>query len=627
MSEDLLPRIHSPQDLKHLSREEMEHLASEMRREIIRVVSENGGHLASSLGVVELTIALHLVFDAPKDKIIWDVGHQSYGHKLLTGRFEKFSTLRKKGGLSGFPKMSESPYDTFGTGHSSTSISAGVGMAVARDLMGENYKVVSIIGDGALTGGMAFEALNHCGHLGKDLVVILNDNEMSISPNVGAMSEYLTRLRIDPTVVRAKADIEYALRRIPSIGPAIFRAARRFKDSLKYLLLPGMLFEEMGFKYYGPIDGHDLNLLITTLREVKSRHDPVLIHVLTRKGKGYLPAEKDASRFHGPGPFVIETGEPRQAAKANYTSVFGETMVRLGADNPKLLAITAAMPDGTGLVPFSKAYPDRFFDVGIAEQHALTFAAGLAAQGYHPVVAIYSTFYQRAYDQIIHDVCLQNLPVTMAVDRGGLVGEDGATHHGAFDLSYLRVIPNLVIMAPGDEEELRRMLVTAVQTPAPVAVRYPRAAIEGVPQSAEPEPLSIGRGEVRREGKDLTIVAIGSMVREAVTAAEKLAAQGVDAAVINARFVKPLDKELIRTWAEKTRRVVTLEENTLAGGFGSGVVEMLVDSGLEHVSVLRLGLPDRFVSHGTRKELLEEIGLNGEGIAASIQGWLRRNNG
>lgn len=619
----VLQRINSPRELKKLSQEELIQLAQELRAEIISVVAQNGGHLAPSLGVVELTIALHTVFDSPRDKIIWDVGHQAYAHKLLTGRRKQWKTLRRYGGLSGFPRRSESPHDPFGTGHSSTSISAALGMAVARDLRGERYKIVAVIGDGALTGGMAFEALNHCGHLGKDVLVILNDNEMSISRNVGALSNYLTRLRVDPTFVRAKEDIELLLQRIPSIGPTMARVAHRLKDSLKYLLIPGMLFEELGFKYYGPIDGHDLPLLISTLRDAKERHDPVLIHVLTRKGKGYPPAEANASRFHGTGPFAVETGLPEGCEdKPTYTAVFGRTLAELGRQDPRIIGITAAMPEGTGLNFFAEACPDRFFDVGIAEQHAVTFAAGLAALGMRPVVAIYSTFLQRAYDQIVHDVCLQELPVVFALDRAGLVGEDGPTHHGAFDLSYLRAVPNLVVMAPKDEPELQHMLYTALHLPGPSAIRYPRGQGPGAPLAAQYEELPVGKGELLRTGKDVALVAVGSQVYPALEAANLLAQSGVEAAVINARFVKPLDEELLCRVAEKCKRVVTVEENALCGGFGSAVLELFQRKGLGHMPVLCLGLPDQFIPHGKRSELLALVGLTGQGIAGSVLSWL-----
>ncbi len=619
----LLEKIQSSQDLRSLSRGELYALAAEIRREIIKTTSKTGGHLAASLGVVELAIALHLCYDTPTDKIVWDVGHQSYPHKLLTGRYANFSSLRTLGGLSGFPRMSESPHDAFGTGHSSTSISAALGYAKARDMAGEDYNVLAVIGDGAMTGGMAFEALNHAGHLGTKITVILNDNEMSIAPNVGALSNYLTRLRTDPAVRRVKGDIELLMRKIPAIGETVVKAAQRVKDSLKYLLVPGMLFEELGFKYYGPIDGHNIDLLAATLTEVKKRDDPVLIHVLTTKGRGYRPAETNASAFHGLGPFDIDTGKKKttQSTIPSYTKVFGNALVELADKNERVVAITAAMPSGTGLDDFARRFPDRFYDVGIAEQHAVTFAAGLAAGGYKPVVAVYSTFMQRGYDQIVHDVCLQNLPVVLALDRAGVVGEDGPTHHGVFDLSYLRSLPNLVLMAPKDGRELKQMLRTAIEHPGPSALRYPRL---DCPHQVEDEPwpaLPIGKGEVLRQGSDLLLLAVGTMVQTAVKVADQLSKQGIDVTVINARFIKPLDQDLILRYAAKIGKVVTLEENTVLGGFGSAVLELFSASGIA-ASTLCLGVPDYFVPHGSRQEQLELIGLTPEGICTTVTGWI-----
>ena len=616
-----LEKIQSPSELQGMTRDELYALAAEIRREIIKTTAKNGGHLAPSLGVVELTIALHLCYNSPTDKIIWDVGHQSYAHKLLTGRYKDFSTLRTLGGISGFPRRSESPHDPFGTGHSSTSISAATGFAVARDLQGENSEVVAVIGDGAMTGGMAFEALNHAGHLGTKLTVILNDNEMSIAPNVGALSNYLTRLRTDPAVRRFKGDIEYLLRRIPAIGETVVKAAQRVKDSLKYLIVPGMLFEELGFKYYGPIDGHNIDLLVSTLREVKTRHDPVLIHVLTEKGRGYRPAETNASAFHGLGPFDINTGKGlKKDPNPTYTQIFGSTLVQLAAEDPKIVGITAAMPSGTGLTEFAQRFPERFYDVGIAEQHGVTFAAGLAAAGMKPVFAVYSTFLQRGYDQIVHDICLQNLPVVLAIDRGGLVGADGPTHHGIFDLSYLRSLPNLVLMAPKDGAELRSMLNTAIKHSGPVAIRYPRGTCLPLAEETRVD-LPIGKGEVLRDGTDLTFVAIGTMVDVAVKAAEYLAKCGISAAVINARFVKPLDQDLILRYAVRTGRIVTLEENTVVGGFGSGVLELLTAAGTA-CEIMTMGIPDSFVPQGSRQELLDLVGLTPERVAETVGGWL-----
>lgn len=617
----LLETITSPAILGELTRDELYALSAEIRRELIKTTSKTGGHLAPSLGVVELTIALHLCYNTPDDKIIWDVGHQAYAHKLLTGRYQKFNTLRTYGGISGFPRRSESPHDSFGTGHSSTSISAALGFALGRDIQGDDYEVVAVIGDGAMTGGMAFEALNHAGHLGTKLTVILNDNEMSIAPNVGALSNYLTRMRTDPTVRRAKGDIEFLLRKIPAIGETVVKAAQRVKDSLKYLLVPGMLFEELGFKYYGPIDGHNIDLLVSTLREVKTRKDPVLIHVLTEKGRGYLPAENDASAFHGLGPFDISTGKGlKKDIKPSYTKIFGSALTKLAQEDEKVVAITAAMPSGTGLTEFGQRFPDRFFDVGIAEQHATTLAAGLAASGMKPVFAVYSTFLQRGYDQVFHDLCLQDLPVVLAVDRGGIVGEDGPTHHGVFDLSFLRSLPNLVLMAPKDGSELQDMLKTALTHSGPTALRYPRSTCEPIGERDAVQ-LPIGKGEIIEDGSDLTLVAIGSMVQVAIAAATHLQDLGIDCAVLNARFVKPLDQELILRYAARTGKIVTLEENTLLGGFGSGVLELLSAAGVS-CDTLCLGISDHFVPHGTRQELLDLVGLTPDKVAQTITEWL-----
>ncbi|NPV28548.1 MAG: 1-deoxy-D-xylulose-5-phosphate synthase [Firmicutes bacterium] len=621
----ILERIESPSDLRSLTFAELEALAREIRAYLLDTVSRTGGHLAPNLGVVELTIALHRVFDSPRDKIIWDVGHQCYVHKILTGRRKQFSTLRQYGGLSGFPKARESEHDSFGTGHSSTSISAALGFALARDLKKENYAVVAVIGDGALTGGMAFEAMNHAGHLGTRLIVVLNDNEMSIANNVGALSGYLSRLRTDPLYHRSKEEIEEVLRRIPNIGPRMVRAVERFKDSLKYLLVSGMLFEELGFTYLGPIDGHNLRLLSLTLERAKGLPGPVLIHVYTKKGKGYPPAERNPDKFHGLGPFNLETGEPLSSGPApTFTQTFGECLIRIARENPGVVAITAAMPDGTGLTEFARKFPDRFFDVGIAEQHAVTLAAGLAKSGCRPVVAIYSTFLQRAYDQILHDVALQKLPVIFALDRGGLVGEDGETHQGIFDLSYLRHIPGMILMAPKDQNELVELLWSALNYEGPVAIRYPRGAGFALNVNLDPPParLSPGQGELLREGKDFVIVAVGPSVYTALKAAEVLAEQGKDVAVINSRFVKPLDEALILSWAERTKRVLTLEENVRAGGFGSAVLEFLADRGFRG-EVVRIGIPDCFVEHGAPEILRRQYGLDVDGVIDFIRakGW------
>ena len=615
----LLETINQPKDLKKLSFAQLEQLAAEIRQMIICTISKNGGHLAPNLGVVELTLALHKVFDSPQDKFIWDVGHQAYVHKILTGRRERFETIRQLNGLSGFPKRSESPHDAFNTGHSSTSISAALGLALARDLSNQKHDILAIIGDGSLTGGQAFEALNHVGHVGTRMTVILNDNEMSIAKNVGALSEYLAKMRTAPSYSKVKHDIEHLLRRIPAIGDRVAKTAERVKDSLKYFLVPGVLFEELGFTYFGPIDGHNLVSLMDVLQQTKNVEGPILIHVLTQKGKGYNPAECNASQFHGVGPFCIESGQAAQGStKPTYTSVFGDTLVELAASNPNLVAITAAMPEGTGLKKFAAQYPARFWDTGIAEQHAVTMAAGLAAAGKKPFVAIYSTFLQRAYDQILHDVCLQNLPVVFALDRGGVVGEDGPTHHGIFDFAYLRHVPQITIMAPKDEAELRNMMVTAEKANGPVAIRYPRGSGTGADISNTPVALSIGKAEELTTEGAIALLAIGAMVEPCYQAGQLLASRGISFHVVNARFVKPLDEDMIRRLARETGILVTVEDNCLPGGFGSAVLEFINAHNLNWVKVLRLGWPDRFIEAGSRSQLLEKYKLTAEGIAETV---------
>ncbi len=615
----LLHNIDSPADLKRLSIKELETLAEEIRRVIVQTTACTGGHVAPNLGVVELTLALHYVFDAPNDRIVWDVGHQCYTHKLVTGRRDRFHTLRQWQGISGFPKREESRYDAFGTGHASTSISAALGMATAKHLKGCPSRIIAVIGDGSMTGGLAFEALNHAGDLGRDLIVVLNDNEMSISPNVGALSSFLSRKLSSRTVMSLKREVENTLKAIPGVGSNIVQLLKKSEESFLTFFTPGMLFQAFRFQYIGPIKGHRLDRLIETFETVKSLKGPVLIHVGTTKGKGYEPAECDPARFHGIGCFDPTTGETRKEDIPSYTSVFGRCLTELAEKDPRIVAITAAMPQGTGLDTFAQVYPKRFFDVGIAEQHAVTFAAGLAAEGYHPVVAVYSTFLQRAYDQIVHDVCLQNLPVVFAMDRGGLVGEDGPTHHGVFDLAYLRHIPNMVIMAPKDENELRHMLKTAVSHRGPIALRYPRGEGLGVPLDAELREIPIGEGELLREGRDVTLVAVGAMVMEALEAAEILTREGLEAAVINARFVKPLDVNLIARWTQKTPLLVTVEENVRQGGFGSAVLEALSEEGILPRRLLRLGVPDAFIPHGPLKVLRRNLGLDAEGIAQSVR--------
>jgi 1-deoxy-D-xylulose-5-phosphate synthase len=613
--EEFPGRLKLPEDLKNLKIAELEELAAEIRNYMIRTVADTGGHLAPNLGVVELALALHSTFQSPRDRIIWDVGHQSYPHKLLTGRWDRFPTLRRYRGLSGFPKPAESEHDPFGTGHSSTSISAALGLALARDFYGGNYKVIAVIGDGAFTGGMAYEALNHAGHVKTDLIVILNDNKMSISSNVGAMSDYLGRIRSDPKYSRLKAEFEQMLNRVPLVGKKMVESAERLRGGLKYLITPGMIFEELGLTYFGPVDGHNIAALKRTLRQAARMKGPVLVHVLTEKGKGYHYAEAAPERFHGIGPFDLDNGLPRSKKKSlTYTEVFGNTMLKLAAENPKIVALTAAMAGGTGLSRFAELYPQRFYDVGIAEQHAAGLAAALAAGGLKPVFAVYSTFLQRAYDQMIHDVCLQKLPVVFAIDRAGIVGEDGETHQGIFDLCYLRSIPGMAVMAPRNEDELQHMLYTALHgAPGPSALRYPRDKGEGVALK-EPHLLPWGQGELLREGKDLLIAAAGTVANAALAAAERLFnEEGIDAAVINARFVKPLDEKLILEWAARCGRVLTVEENTLVGGFGSAVLELLSKRGLV-LPVRRLGIDDRFVEQGPRSLVLSLYGLDAEGI-------------
>ncbi len=620
----LLNTINSPADLKKLSLDDMARLAAELRGKIIETVARTGGHLAPNLGVVELTIALHYVFNAPRDKIIWDVGHQSYAHKLLTGRRDRFHTLRTYGGISGFPKRSESPYDTLDTGHSSTSISAGLGISAAKAIRGEKDHVIAVIGDGSTTGGIAFEGLNQAGHTGKNLIVVLNDNAMSISPNVGAFSSFLSRKRTGRRFVYFRKEFENFLKSIPGVGDNMLSLVRKSIDTFITLFTPGMLFEAFRFRYVGPIQGHRLDLLIETFSNLKNVEGPVLVHALTVKGKGYEPAEKDPTRFHGIGSFEISTGSPRNSSSApppSFTEVFGETMVNLGRKDKRLFAITAAMPEGTGLNRFGEMFPERFVDVGIAEQHAVSFAAGLATEGFRPVVAIYSTFLQRAFDQIIHDVCLSNLPVIFCIDRAGLVGEDGQTHHGQFDITYLRSLPNMTVMAPKDENELRHMLFTALKHTGPVAIRYPRGRGLGVPLDPEYRAIPMGESEVLKEGKDLTLIALGSMVHPCLEAAAEMEKEGLSATVINCRFVKPLDRRL-GDYSRKTGKVLVVEENIEQGGLGSAVLELFNDMGLREVTVKRLGLPDSFIEHGPVEVLKEKLGLDKEGIIRAAKSLL-----
>ena len=619
-----LEQINSPSDLKKLSIPEMKKLAEEIREEMVYRVSKNGGHLASNLGVVELTIALHYVFNSPVDKIIWDVGHQSYSHKLITGRYEKFSSLRKYKGISGFPRRDESEHDAFSTGHSSTSISAALGIVEGRDKNKKDFKVIAVIGDGAMTAGLALEGLNNAGDLKKDLIVILNDNEMSISPNVGALSAYLNRILTGERFQKFKKETKSFLEGIPKLGGKAAKIAQKTEEMLKGLFLPGVLFEELGFNYVGPIDGHNVEHLIDTFKRIKASSSPVLIHVITKKGKGYEFSEKDPSLFHGIGPFKLETGIPIGGTALTYSEVFGDALTELAKKDDRIIAITAAMKEGTGLEYFAKKYPERFYDVGIAEPHAVTFSAGLATQGLKPVVAIYSTFLQRAYDEILHDVCLQNLHVVFAIDRAGIVGDDGPTHNGIFDLSYLRHIPNLVVMAPKDDIELRYMLELALSHNGPVAIRYPRGKI--LPQARNPkltDDFKIGEAEILKDGKDIALIALGNTVYPSLQAAERLEKQGTSTMVINARFIKPLDRNLISSVAAMVPRIITIEENILQGGFGSAVVEFLNKIEIPHIKVKRIGIPDIFIEQGSQDELRKIYGLDEEGIYLATSSFLR----
>jgi len=612
-----LESINYPQDLKKLNTEQLDSLAAELRERIIEVVSRSGGHLASSLGAVELAIALHYCLDAPRDKIIWDVGHQSYAHKLLTGRNKDFASLRQYGGVSGFPCREESEYDTFTTGHSSTAVSLALGLACARDYLpdGEHFKVAAVIGDGSLSGGLCFEGLNNAGHVKKDMLVVLNTNELSIAPNVGAISTYLNRLISMPIYNRFRSSLENFIKtRLPRRGGRILKLANKFEEGLKGLFIPGMLFEELGFRYFGPLDGHNIALLIFTLRNILTIKGPLLLHVVTKKGKGYPPAENDPVGFHGVGPFDISSGIPAAKGKSGltYTEVASDKLLELAGRHKNIIAVTAAMPEGTGLSKFRDRYPERFFDVGIAEAHAVCFAAGLSRQGLKPVVAIYSTFLQRAYDQLLEEIALQRLGVVFMLDRAGLVGEDGATHQGIFDIAYLRPIPNLVIMAPRNAAELEEMLEFAVSLKQPVAIRYPKGSVPpaiGMPASS----IEIGKAEVLREGRDLLIIALGSMVAAALEAAGLLAKRGLNATLINSRFVKPLDADLLKEASAKARFIFTLEEGVLSGGFGSAVQELI------NKPLVRLGLPDEFICHGSREFLLARYNLNSEGIARRIE--------
>jgi 1-deoxy-D-xylulose-5-phosphate synthase len=613
---NFLDKINSPEDLKKISKNDLPLLASEIRKIIIDVVSKNGGHLAPSLGAVELAIAIHYVFNAPDDKIIWDVGHQSYAHKLLTGRRDRFHTLRQYNGICGFTRMSESLYDAFSTGHSSTSISAGLGIACAKRLKNDNSKVIAVIGDGSMTAGLAYEGLNQAGDINKNILVILNDNDMSIAHNVGAVSSLLSRTFSAKYLQDFKKEVGDFLKSLPKFGDDIYHFAKRSKESFKTFITPGMLFEAFNFEYFGPINGHNLDHLIDILNNVKCLNEPVLLHVTTTKGKGYPPSEKNPVYFHGVGCFDADTGETlkEECTIPTYTHVFGQTLLKMASEDHRIIAVTAAMPEGTGLSDFAHAYPDRFFDVGIAEQHAVTFAAGLATEGLRPVVAIYSTFLQRAYDQILHDVCIEAIPVIFAVDRGGIVGEDGATHNGVFDLSYLRSLPNMVVMSPKDENELCRMLTTAIAHNGPIAIRYPRGTAEGKKMENRDIPIPIGKGEVLTKGDDVVIFAIGRSVNEALSAHAMLKKHNISATVVNCRFVKPLDFDMIETLSRKISRIITIEENVRQGGFGSAVLEFLADQEITGFRLKCIGIPDTFVEHGTQEVLRSKYGVDASAI-------------
>ncbi|MBF0450233.1 MAG: 1-deoxy-D-xylulose-5-phosphate synthase [Candidatus Magnetomorum sp.] len=614
-----LQLVQTPDDLKNLNISLLPVLAAEIRDMIVKTVSQTGGHLASSLGVVELTIALHYVFDTPRDTIIWDVGHQSYAHKILTGRQEQFHTLRQLNGMSGFIRRNESDYDAFSTGHSSTSISAALGMSCAKHLTGRHSKTIAVIGDGSMTAGLAYEGLNQAGDIHKDLIVILNDNDMSISQNVGAISSFLSRKLSHKFPQNIKHGIGEFLKSIPRIGLPVYKFAKRSEDTFKTFITPGMLFEAFNFDYFGPINGHHLKHLIRILKNIRDHEEPVLLHIMTTKGKGYEPAEKNPVYFHGVSSFDVQNGTAQTLSSKKiptYTSVFGQTLIELAEKDDKIVAVTAAMPEGTGLVKFAERFPTRFFDVGIAEQHGVTFAAGMAAEGLKPVVAIYSTFLQRAYDQIIHDVCLDALPVVFAIDRGGIVGQDGPTHHGQFDLSYLRHLPNMVVMAPKDENELRHMLYTAIQHDGPIALRYPRGKGQGGPTDDPFIPIPIGQPQLLAHGQDILILAIGHTVHEAIIARKQLLEHKIDPTIVNCRFVKPLDPEMLLPLIEKHSNIITIEDNSREGGFGSAILEFLSDHDAPPIKCRRIGLPDQFIPHGSQEQLKNKFGITASHIVA-----------
>ena len=618
----MLDAINTPRDIRELTPVELAGLAEEIRDFIIRTISKTGGHLSSNLGIVELTLALHYVFDTPNDRIVWDVGHQCYTHKILTGRKDLFCTIRQNGGLSGFPCRKESIYDAFDTGHASNSISIATGLAEAKKKNNQTHRILAVIGDGSLTGGMSFEALNHAGHLKSDIIVVLNDNEMSISKNVGALSAHLNRIMTGEFMSGLREDIKHSIRNLPAFGDKVYKAARYFEEAVKGFVTPGLLFEELGFQYVGPVDGHNLNHLILNLANIKKLKGPILVHVVTKKGKGYEPAVSDPTLFHGISEFDIVSGEPVRNGKKTFTDIFGETMIQLASKDERIIAITAAMGLGTGLEEFSKLFSGRFYDIGIAEAHGVTFAAALALGGLRPFVAMYSTFLQRGFDQVIEDVCLQELPVVFAIDRSGIVGQDGPTHHGSFDMSYLRHIPNMILMSPKDENELKQMLFSAIIYERPVAIRYPRGEALGVPVESEFTEVPLGKWEVLKDGSDVTLIGCGPVVNACLEAARELEDEGISAAVLNGRFIKPMDRGMLVAFARRTGRVVTLEENSAIGGFGSGIMEVLSEEGVV-VPVKRIGLPDRFLPHASQKLLRQQVGLDKDGIKKTVKHWLK----
>ncbi|MCS7461630.1 1-deoxy-D-xylulose-5-phosphate synthase [Paenibacillus doosanensis] len=622
----LLEQINQPEDLKRLSIEQLEQLAAEIRQFLVEKLSVTGGHLSSNLGVVELTIALHYLFNSPYDKFIFDVGHQSYVHKMFTGRKDKFDTLRKYKGMCGFVKRSESEHDVWEAGHSSTSLSAAMGMAMARDLKGEHNRVIAIIGDGALTGGMALEAMNHIGHEKKNLMVILNDNEMSIAPNVGALHNYLGKIRSDRNYVKVKEEVEYLIKKIPAIGGTLAKTLEKLKDSLKYMVVSGVLFEELGFTYLGPVDGNNLPLMLETLKQAEKVEGPVMVHVLTLKGKGYTPAEKDSHTWHGASPYKIESGQMLKAVgPPMYTEVFSGAIMELASQDERIVAVTPAMPGGSGLMKFAEKFPKRMIDVGIAEQHAATLCAALASEGMKPVYAVYSTFLQRAYDQVVHDICRANLNVIFAIDRAGFVGPDGETHQGVYDIAYLRSIPNMVLMMPKDENELRHMMKTAVDyNDGPIAVRYPRIAGLGVTMEETMRPIPIGTWEVLRAGDSAVVLAVGPMIQVAMEAAEQLAKEGIQLRVVNARFIKPMDEAMLLQLAKENLPIITLEEGSQAGGFGGGVLEFYSSHSLHGLQIKIVGIPDYFVEHGSVPEQRKEVGLTAERVVTEVHALMPR---